>query len=161
IKAIVCGDALNALAYRIRPYEVEPGATNVAMEEAKRIVYKALYEKTNVFWALWQARKHFAAVKADKLRPRAKSSIIGEFWAMTTEGDGNYALQRFLESEGGECDIQLTTAWLLYNIWECARDTRERQDLRGADSGKYGLEGLDEFGIAKRLATMRLAELAL
>src|SRR5256886_15876702 len=30
IKAVVCGDVLNALGYRIRPYEVEPGATNVA-----------------------------------------------------------------------------------------------------------------------------------
>ena len=37
---------------------------------------------------------------------------------MTTEGDGNYQLQRFLESEGAECDIQLVTAWLLYMIWE-------------------------------------------
>ena len=26
---------------------------------------------------------------------------------MTTEGDGNYRLQRFLEGEGAECDIQL------------------------------------------------------
>ncbi|KYF76861.1 2-hydroxyglutaryl-CoA dehydratase [Sorangium cellulosum] len=161
IKAIVCGDTLNALGYRIRPYEVEPGATNRAMESAKRILYKALYEQTNVFRALYEARKEFEAVRVDKLRPKAKTSIIGEFWAMTTEGDGNYALQRFLESEGGENDIQLTTAWLLYNIWECARDTRERRDLRGADEGNYGLAGLDEFGVAKRLATMRLAEGAL
>jgi predicted nucleotide-binding protein (sugar kinase/HSP70/actin superfamily) len=161
IKAIVCGDALNALGYRIRPYEVEPGSTNRAIEEAKRIIYEALYAKTNVFVALYQARKVLAGVKVDKLRSRAKTSIIGEFWAMTTEGDGNYALQKFLESEGGENDIQLTTAWLLYNIWECARDTRERQDLRGADDSHYGLASLDEFGVAKRLATMRLAELGL
>ncbi|AUX46038.1 2-hydroxyglutaryl-CoA dehydratase [Sorangium cellulosum] len=161
IKAIVCGDTLNALAYRIRPYEVEPGATNRAMESAKRVIYKALYEQTNVFKALYEARKQFEGVRVDKLRPKAKTSIIGEFWAMTTEGDGNYALQKFLESEGGENDIQLTTAWLLYNIWECARDTRERRDLRGADEGNYGLAGLDEFGVAKRLATMRLAEGAL
>jgi predicted nucleotide-binding protein (sugar kinase/HSP70/actin superfamily) len=161
IKAIVCGDALNALAYRIRPYEVEPGATNRAMENAKKIVYAALYEQTNIFLSLFKAQREFRAIKVDRLRPRAKTSIIGEFWAMTTEGDGNYALQRFLESEGAENDIQLTTAWLLYNIWECARDTRERRDLRGADEGQYGLAGLDEFGIAKRLATMRLAELGL
>ena len=32
IKAIVCGDVLNALGYRVRPYEVVPGATNRAME---------------------------------------------------------------------------------------------------------------------------------
>ena len=31
IKAIVSGDVLNALGYRIRPYEVEPGATNRAI----------------------------------------------------------------------------------------------------------------------------------
>lgn len=161
IKSIVCGDVLNALAYRIRPYEVTPGATNRAVEEAKRILYKALYDHTNIFAALYEARREFAAIEVDKLRPRAKTSIIGEFWAMTTEGDGNYALQKFLESEGAENDIQLTTAWLLYNIWECARDTRERQDLRGVDGGNYGLEGLDEFGVAKRLATMRLAEAGL
>jgi predicted nucleotide-binding protein (sugar kinase/HSP70/actin superfamily) len=163
IKAIVCGDVLNALGYRIRPYEVEPGATNRAMENAKRIIYKALYEKTNIFWSLWQARKEFTGIKVDKMRARAKASIIGEFWAMTTEGDGNYALQKFLESEGGENDIQLTTAWLLYNIWEVARDTKERHHLRGIDGGNYGLEGVanSEFGVAKRLATMRLAELGL
>jgi predicted nucleotide-binding protein (sugar kinase/HSP70/actin superfamily) len=161
IKAIVCGDALNALAYRIRPYEVVPGATNRATEEAKKIIYASLFEKTNVFLALLKAKKEFKSVQVDKLRSRAKTSIIGEFWAMTTEGDGNYALQKFLESEGGENDIQLTTAWLLYNIWENARDTRERQNLRGADGGNYGLEALDEFGVAKRLATMRLAEMAL
>jgi predicted nucleotide-binding protein (sugar kinase/HSP70/actin superfamily) len=161
IKAIVCGDVLNALGYRVRPFEIEPGATNRAMEEAKKILYKALYDKTNIFTALYRARKAFEGVKVDKLRPKAKVSIIGEFWAMTTEGDGNYQLQKFLESEGGECDIQLTTAWLLYNIWECARDTRERRYLRGADDGQYGLAGLDELGVTKRLAMMRGAETAL
>jgi predicted nucleotide-binding protein (sugar kinase/HSP70/actin superfamily) len=161
IKAIVCGDVLNALAYRIRPYEIEVGATNRAMEQAKKTLYKALYEQTNIFVALRKAREEFANIKVDKLRARAKTSIIGEFWAMTTEGDGNYAMQRFLESEGGECDIQLTTAWLLYNIWEVARDTRERRHLRGADDGKYGLAGMDEFGVAKRLAMMRGAETVL
>jgi predicted nucleotide-binding protein (sugar kinase/HSP70/actin superfamily) len=163
IKAVVCGDALNALAYRIRPYEIEAGATNRAVENAKKILYKSLYEQTNIFWALFKARREFEAVKVDKLRAKAKTSIIGEFWAMTTEGDGNYALQRFLETEGAENDIQLTTAWLLYNIWEVARDTRERMFLRGVDDGHYGLAGVaeSEFGVAKRLATMRLAEYGL
>ena len=160
IKAVVCGDVLNALAYRIRPYEVVPGATEKAVSDAKKILYKALYEQTNIFWALYKCRRLFEAVEVDKLRAKAKVSIIGEFWAMTTEGDGNYALQRFLESEGSENDIQLTTAWLLYNIWEVARDTRERMFLRGIDDSHYGLKGVaeDDLGVSKRLATMRLAE---
>jgi len=36
-----------------------------------------------------------------------------------------------------------------------------RADLRAADGGHYGLEGLDGFDVAKRLATMRLADLGL
>jgi predicted nucleotide-binding protein (sugar kinase/HSP70/actin superfamily) len=161
IKAIVCGDVMNALTYRIRPYEIEPGATNRAVEEAKKILYAALYEQTNVFAALLKVRKVLEGVKVDKLRARAKTSIIGEFWAMTTEGDGNYQLQKFLESEGGENDIQLTTAWLLYNVWEVARDTRERAELRTHDGGHYGLEGMGELDVSKRLAMMRGAEAAL
>jgi predicted nucleotide-binding protein (sugar kinase/HSP70/actin superfamily) len=51
----------------------------------------------------------------DRLQPKPKVSVIGEFWAMTTEGDGNYQLQTFLESESAEVDIQPVTAWLLYN----------------------------------------------
>jgi len=163
IKAVVCGDVLNALAYRIRPYEVTPGSTQAAMESAKKIIYAALLDHTNVFVALHKAKKEFAKVEIDKLRSRAKCSIIGEFWAMTTEGDGNYQLQKFLESEGGEDDIQLTTAWLLYNIWEVSRDTKERRYLRGVDGGKYGLEEFanDDVGVAKRLATLALAEIGL
>jgi predicted nucleotide-binding protein (sugar kinase/HSP70/actin superfamily) len=158
IKSLVCGDVLNALAYRVRPYEVRPGATNEVVEESKKILYAALHEQTNIFLALRRCKQLFEKIEVDRLRPKAKVSIIGEFWAMTTEGDGNYHLQKFLESEGAENDIQLTTAWLLYNIWEVARDTRERRDLRGTDGGKRGLEKLDEIGVGKRLATMRIAE---
>ncbi len=161
VKSIVCGDVLNALAYRIRPYEVIPGTTNAAVEESKRILYKALNEQSNIFRAILRCKRLFENIEVDRLRPKAKTSIIGEFWAMTTEGDGNYHLQKFLESEGAENDIQLTTAWLLYNVWEVARDTRERWDLRGADGGKYGLGKMNEVGVAKRLATMRLAEAVL
>jgi predicted nucleotide-binding protein (sugar kinase/HSP70/actin superfamily) len=161
IKALSAGDVVNAMGYRVRPYEVQPGAAQAAVEGSKRLLYEALYKRTNIFLALFRCRKLFEAVKVDRLRPRAKVAIIGEFWAMTTEGDGNYHLQKFLESEGAENDIQLTTAWLLYNIWEVARDTRERKHLKAADGGPAGLQGYDEFGITKRLAAMRVADRAL
>ena len=162
VKALVCGDVLNALAYRIRPYEVVPGATNKAKEEAKRILYKALYEQTNILVALYKCRPLFANIEVDRLRVRAKVSIIGELWAMTTEGDGNYHLHNFLESEGAESDIQLITAWLLYSLWEVRHDTADRFELRGTDSGFYSLnDHQGEFDITKRIATVRLAEAVL
>ena len=62
---------------------------------------------------------------------------------MTTEGDGNYQLQRFLESEGAEADIQLVTAWLLYTVWEAqARHARTARTCAAPTRSKYGLGGM-------------------
>jgi hypothetical protein len=90
-------------------------------------------------------------VKVDRTQSKPKVSIIGEFWAMTTEGDGNYQLQRFLEGEGAECDVQLVTAWILYMLWEAEHDTIDRKDLRGEDKAKYGLGGIGPWGVAQKL----------
>jgi predicted nucleotide-binding protein (sugar kinase/HSP70/actin superfamily) len=163
VKAIVAGDVLNALGYRMRPYEVTAGDTDRAIDRCKEIIYKALENRTNILLALWQCKPILASVHVDRTLPKPKVSIIGEFWAMTTEGDGNYQLQRFLESEGAEADIQLVTAWLLYTVWEGKHDTRDRADLRGADTAKYGLGGIsdDAFGVAKKLAGLTGAGIAI
>ncbi len=159
VKGVVIGDVLNALAYRLRPYEIEKGATDRALEAAKKHVYSAFVEHTSMLKALWRSRKEFEAVKVDRLRAKPKVSVIGEFWAMTTEGDGNYQLYKFLQDEGAEPDIQLVTAWLLYSIWEGRHDTHDRRDLRGADTSYYGLGAMEkETDVAKRLAILRVAD---
>jgi predicted nucleotide-binding protein (sugar kinase/HSP70/actin superfamily) len=160
VKALVAGDVINAIGYRIRPYEVNAGDTDRALEAAKKIVYKALLERTNVLRALMQAKPLFDAVPVDKTQAKPKVSIIGEFWAMTTEGDGNYQLQRFLESEGAEDDIQLVTAWILYTVWEVRRDTWVRKELKAQDGGKYGLAGQGTFGTLRLWFLMILADKA-
>ena len=161
LKALLAGDAINALAYRIRPYEVVPGATNEAMEHAKSYCYDALLKGHSVLRALYRSRKYFARVQVDPLRVVPKVSIIGEFWAMTTEGDGNYHLQEFLEQEGGEVDIQIVTNWLLYNIWEVRFDTGQRAALRGTDGTNRGLAKMGELGVFRRDMTLRAADRAL
>jgi predicted nucleotide-binding protein (sugar kinase/HSP70/actin superfamily) len=150
LKGLLAGDVINGISYRLRPYEVVPGATDKAVAEAKKICYDALYEKRSILLALNKCRKIFEKVEVDRLAPKPKVAIIGEFWAMTTEGDGNYQLQRFLEQEGAECDIQFVTAWLLYNVWEVRFDTKSRAGLRGADTGKNGLASMGEFGVLGR-----------
>ena len=157
VKALLAGDSINALAYRIRPYEVVPGSTDAAMERAKSACYDALLKGKSVLFALYQSRKHFAKVEIDPLRVVPKVAIIGEFWAMTTEGDGNYHLQEFIQKEGGEVDIQIVTNWLLYNIWEIQFDTKQREQLRGTDGSNRGLANMGEFGVFKRDMTLRAA----
>jgi predicted nucleotide-binding protein (sugar kinase/HSP70/actin superfamily) len=143
LKALMAGDVVNLAGYRIRPYEIRPGATDRALEACKRTLRQALERRSSIWAALVRCRSVLNGVEVDRLRAKPKVSIIGEFWAMTTEGDGNYRLQRFLEAEGAEVDIQPVTSWLLYNIWEHQHDTRRRLTLRGADRGTMGLEGKD------------------
>lgn len=137
------GDIINLISYRLRPYEVEEGATDRAQAAAKKEIYDALANNTSMLAAMWRARGHFAKVEVDRVSPKPKVAVLGEFWAMTTEGDGNYHLQRFLESEGAEVDIQVIANLLLYNLWEFRHDTNARMELKGADGGPFGLEGKD------------------
>ncbi|NBI30531.1 2-hydroxyglutaryl-CoA dehydratase [Chengkuizengella marina] len=155
LKAVLIGDILNALGYRIRPYEVEEGSTNAALERCKQHLFKAFSERKQLMPALYRCRKELQAVKVDRTRVKPKVSIIGEFWAMTTEGEGNYQLQKFLESEGAEVEVQSVTAWILFLIWEGQYDTRKRMNLREADSGSKGLKGKNPL---KRLFILGLAD---
>src|SRR5450432_299985 len=159
LKAILAGDVINGMGYRLRPFEVEAGATDRAIENTKRFVHDALVDKKSVLAALLRGRREFAKVKLDWTRPAPRVSIIGEFWAMTTEGDGNYQLQRFLESEGAECDIQFVTNWLLFMLWEGRFDTELRSDLRGMDS--TARKGLKDGNTGKKLAGLFVADLAI
>jgi len=157
LKAVLLGDILNAIAYRIRPYEVETGSTDAALARCKQILYDALQHRKWLIPALIKCRKELEAIQVDRTQVKPKVSIIGEFWAMTTEGDGNYQLQRFLEQEGAEVEVQSMTAWILYLIWEGRYDTRKRMKLRGEDSGRYGLEGKNA---GSRLRLLFLADRA-
>ena len=161
LKALLAGDVINGMGYRIRPYEVEAGATDRAIERAKQICYDALLNQRSILLALRKARKEFEAVAVDRTRLKPKVAIIGEFWAMTTEGDGNYRLQRFLEQEGAEDDIQFVSAWILYNIWEATFDTQNRALLRGTDGGPFGLEGKGEFDLFVKEVGLLAADKAL
>src|SRR6478752_3575384 len=77
---------------------------------------------------------------------------------MTTESDGNYGLQKFLEAEGAECDIQPVAAWILFMIWEQTWDTQQRMVLRTEDKSRKGLVGVN---VRKKLAMLWLAKHAI
>lgn len=158
LKALIAGDVVNLIGYRIRPYEIEAGSTDRALEECKQFLADAFTHRRSVLAALRRSRRRLAQVRVNRLQVKPKVSIIGEFWAMTTEGDGNYRLQRFLEAEGAEVDIQPLTNWLLYNIWTNTWDTKQRMTLASEDAGKFGLKGTKP---RKKLALLAMAGVTL
>ncbi|HHO53606.1 MAG TPA: 2-hydroxyglutaryl-CoA dehydratase [Deltaproteobacteria bacterium] len=143
VRALIAGDVLNLMAYRMRPYEVVQGSVDDAVERCKAVLYEAFASRRRVSLAMLRCRRILGAVRIDRTQPKPVVSLIGEFWAMTTEGDGNYHMQRFLEAEGAEVDIQGITNWLLFLLWEAGYDTRQRQTLRRDDDARKGLAGKD------------------
>jgi activator of 2-hydroxyglutaryl-CoA dehydratase/predicted nucleotide-binding protein (sugar kinase/HSP70/actin superfamily) len=129
-KAIIAADILNIMGYRTRPYEVVTGATDTVLSRAAEILHEAFAQGRSVLLALRRCRALFVKIEVDRLQSKPKVAIIGEFWAMTTEGEGNYRLQRFLESEGAECEVSPVTVWGFYNIWCAKYDIHERMMLR-------------------------------
>ena len=71
VRAIMVGDALNALGYRIRPYEVEPGATDRALETSKRIISQAFEHNTSLAVALYKVRRELGNGRG---RPHARQA---------------------------------------------------------------------------------------
>ena len=141
LKSVFISDILNIIGYRIRPYEIEQGATNQALKRCKDKLYDAFLNNKSLIGVLLSCKREFQNIKVDWTKIKPKVSVIGEFWAMTTEGDGNYKLQQFLESEGAEVEVQPVTAWILFLIWEGRFDTSRRINLKQYDRGKFGLEG--------------------
>jgi predicted nucleotide-binding protein (sugar kinase/HSP70/actin superfamily) len=135
------------------------------INNAKQRIARAFETRSGLIKALWQTRKEIAAIPVDYLRIKPKVAIIGEFWAMTTEGDGNYKMHRFLEQEGAEVDIQLVVNWGLYLLWGAQYDLEQRAQLKGVDKAidksgagagsKFALEGVN---VAKKRWMLKGAE---
>jgi predicted nucleotide-binding protein (sugar kinase/HSP70/actin superfamily) len=126
---IFCTDLVQDLEYQVRPYEVRPGQTEAVVKESVEYLYQvfrhrpALSPKKSVLWhlttpyftrAMREVHRKFAAIEVDRLRVKPKVKITGEFYLQTVEGDPNYNIHRWLESEGAEVYPAAITIWMEY-----------------------------------------------
>ena len=155
LKAVLIGDILNLLGYKMRPYEVETGNVDSAMEECRVLISDAFMEKKNLLKTLWKCRGILGKVELDRLQPKAKVMVMGEFWAAMTEGDGNYNLHRFLEAEGAECIPQPIINRLMLSLWEAERDVLKRESLQVEGAKKV------DFSSVKTRALIKIGKIAI
>ncbi|RRS30809.1 MAG: hypothetical protein P794_05350 [Epsilonproteobacteria bacterium (ex Lamellibrachia satsuma)] len=136
IKSVIIGDIINLLGYKMRPYEVKKGSVDEAIEKCKTLVSTAFMEHANLIKAMWKCRRVLEKVKLNRLQPKAKVMVMGEFWAAMTEGDGNYNLHRFLEAEGAECIPQPIINRLMLSLWEAEQALHKKEQLEVKDAKK-------------------------
>jgi predicted nucleotide-binding protein (sugar kinase/HSP70/actin superfamily) len=68
-------------------------------------------------------------VEVDYTRAKPIVKVTGEFWAQTTEGDGNFRMFRFLESEGAEVLIEPIATWISYMLNQARTKLVDRHGL--------------------------------
>jgi predicted nucleotide-binding protein (sugar kinase/HSP70/actin superfamily) len=154
LKAMMVGDMINELGYKIRPYEITKGQTNNVVEESKAYMYDVFAKKTSIIKGLRHIKKMFEAIECDYTRVKPRVKITGEFFAMTTEGDGNYHMARWLEEEGAEVHVEPIGTWIEYLIWTREQKAKDRSGLKGRI---LPLLGMDQDS-AKLVGVLKLAQ---
>ena len=79
--------------------------------------------------ALKHARQRLEHVEVDRLRVKPLVKVTGEFFAQTTEGDGNFHMFQFLEREGAEIKVEPIANWIMYLLWQAKAHHRDRKWL--------------------------------
>jgi predicted nucleotide-binding protein (sugar kinase/HSP70/actin superfamily) len=112
--------------------------------------------------SLVKCREMFDEVEIDRLRVKPIVKITGEFWAQTTEGDGNFNMFKFLEREGAQVLVEPIGTWIMYMIHQVVQ---KYQDTKGLTEGAVmpPLWRLDkrakiEFSYRNKVAKLKLAE---
>ena len=78
---------------------------------------------------LREVRDRFNQIRVDRTQIRPIVKVTGEFWAQTTEGDGNFNMFSFLEKEGAQVMVEPIGTWILYMIHQVIQKMKDQKGL--------------------------------
>jgi len=87
--------------------------------------------------ALAAARDRIDRIEVDRLRVKPVVKITGEFWAQTTESDGNFRIFEFLESEGAELLVDPIGSWVMYLLFQERLTASVRRNVQPPGAGGW------------------------
>src|SRR5205085_2028204 len=79
---------------------------------------------------LKEIRNKFNEVKVDRTKVKPICKVTGEFWAQTTEGDGNFNMFPFLEREGAQLLVEPIATWILYMLHQAKNMYHDRKGIK-------------------------------
>ena len=101
-------------------------------------------------------------VEVDYARPRPIVKVTGEFWAQTTEGEGNFRMFSFLEGEGAQVLVEPVATWVCYILYSVGQAYRDKRGLADNECppGRWDLWGRlkHTFRFRSNLLLLGLAE---
>ena len=128
--SLLCTDLLQSVEYQVRPYEVVPGETAKVVDDSVQHLCEVFRKRPGrgrkwgpLIWhfttpyfvnALREVLRRFDTIEVDRLRVKPIVKITGEFYLQTVEGDPNYNIHSWLESEGAQVYPAAIAVWLDY-----------------------------------------------
>jgi predicted nucleotide-binding protein (sugar kinase/HSP70/actin superfamily) len=70
------------------------------------------------------------AIEVDYLRVKPICKVTGEFWAQTTESDGNFNMFPFLDREGAQIIREPVATWTSYLLNQAINEAKDRRGLQ-------------------------------
>ncbi|HKQ49015.1 MAG TPA: activator of (R)-2-hydroxyglutaryl-CoA dehydratase [Phycisphaerae bacterium] len=147
------GGVLSKLLSKVAPVKTPADAAKF-LDQLKGTYYAEVFD---------QCRKLIEEeIEVDFLRPKPICKVTGEFWAQTTEGDGNFRMFPFLEGEGAEVLVEPVATWICYMLHQAGLKAGDRAHLHkdGSTASKWNMKQwlADEIKIKKKLFTFDIAE---
>ncbi len=130
-----CMDLLHEVMRRKRPWTLEgkPGSwlNKTSFAGTATFVGKFLNQLYGDEYtaALNEVRDQFNAIPVDRTRVKPIVKVTGEFWAQTTEGDGNFNMFKFLEKEGAQALVEPIGTWIMYMIHQAKQQIKDERGL--------------------------------
>jgi len=113
--------------------------------------------------ALNKVRDRFNGIKVDRLKVKPIVKITGEFWAQTTEGDGNFNMFPFLEREGAQIIVEPIGTWIMYMIHQVVQHIKDTKGLEEGvvmpPSWRLDKQAKIEWNYRNRLMKLKAAEI--
>jgi len=93
-------------------------------------IYDHIYGK-ELTGALETCRDRINKIEVDRTKVKPIVKITGEFWAQTTEGDGNFHIFQFLEREGAQVLVEPIATWVAYMLHVAGLGSAQRKAVDG------------------------------
>lgn len=133
-KAIMVGDILRSLRYKLIAYRKE----DVTIENIDQVLdeiiseFEKAFEKNpkllNILKTAYKTRSCIKEISLDLTKKVPKVMVIGEFWASSTEGYGNYKLHEYLLKNGFDVKADYITNWITYQFFIKRKEGKVRKE---------------------------------
>ncbi len=163
-----CLDMLHAVMRSKRPFTLEGKLASLLSKTNFSETAESIGKFLNQLYgddytaALNEVRDRFDAIPLDRTRVKPIVKITGEFWAQTTEGDGNFNMFKFLEKEGAQVLVEPIGTWITYMMHQAKQSIRDRRglDLVERNVSKWNLKAFfgSHLNTQQDLAKLTAAE---